>query len=154
MGKNRWEDQLMQQIKTTFKTDEIQDAVLEIIRARLVENWRGYLALESDGYEIFITQYAGSNSWTKGYKIIYSIEDYQDWYDFLPNSGVSLSDESDRIELEKSEWKNWKDFKSAKEIDNEKVTVLKQELWDELPVETFENQIEYAQEGFTEEVEN
>ena len=69
--------------KTIFSTEEIADAVEELVRLRLVENWTGSLNLETDGKQIFVTQYPDSNSWMDGCVTLYSIEEHEDWDDFF-----------------------------------------------------------------------
>jgi hypothetical protein len=67
------------EIKTTFEVDKVEEAINEILRARLVENWKGSLNLETDGKSIILTQYASNNSWQQGYDTIYSIDENTCW---------------------------------------------------------------------------
>jgi hypothetical protein len=68
--------------KTTYKINQVEDAIFQIVKLRLVENWTGCLKLESDGKEIIISQFPGGNSWTDGYETLYQISESDDWSDF------------------------------------------------------------------------
>jgi len=65
--------------KTTFKISEIDQAVEQLYRLRLVDGWTGCLKLESDGKKLIITQFPSPNSWTRGYQTICMIEDWFTW---------------------------------------------------------------------------
>ncbi len=113
--------------KTIFSTEEIPDAVEELVRLRLVENWTGCLNLETDGKQIFVTQYPDSNSWMDGCVTLYSVEEHQDWDDFFD---INTDDE------EGEEW--------------EKMTP--EQKWDEVNrIEYLTEAFSNAQEKFDEE---
>jgi len=93
-------------IKEEFGMDEVHDAIENILKAKLVHNWGGSLNLETNGKEIILTQYAGSNSWTKGYTTFYTIEDYHTLSDFITGFDeidgklVNQEDENDTTTVE------------------------------------------------------
>lgn len=62
--------------KTTFRMDQVDDAVYTIFDLKFKDGWTGCLKLETDGKKIYITQYPGSNSWMQGCDTIFMLEDY------------------------------------------------------------------------------
>jgi len=91
--------------KTTFKIDELDQAVIEMYRLKLIERWGAFVALEYDpaANELYITQYASCNSWTRGtYRIAYC-EEWTSWSDIE----IGMSGSGSEIQLRKDIWQEF-----------------------------------------------
>jgi hypothetical protein len=66
-------------MKTTYKLDELDQAVEQLYRLRLLHNWTGCLKLESNGKKLIISQFPSPSNWTQGFDMVYMIEDWFVW---------------------------------------------------------------------------
>jgi hypothetical protein len=65
--------------KTTFTIDELDQAVEQLYRLRLLHNWTGCLKLESNGKKLIISQFPSSSNWTQGYSLVLMLENWFSW---------------------------------------------------------------------------
>lgn len=70
-------------IKQIFKVKNLEEAINEILKAKLIAGWPGCLKLETNGNEILLTQYQDCRDYQQGYTTIYQISDSQTWPNFL-----------------------------------------------------------------------
>lgn len=86
-------------IKTNFKKTDLENAVTELYKARLIGGWTGCLKLETNKHHIILSQYPSSSTWRLGYKTIAVLDDWFDWGDI---EGFYLRDDG-RVEIESDE---------------------------------------------------
>lgn len=83
-------------IKTNFKTSDVENAVIEAYKARLLAGWCGCLKLQTNKHHIILTQYQSPNNWIRGYLTIFSLDNYYTWDEI---EGFYLRDDG-QIEIE------------------------------------------------------
>jgi hypothetical protein len=92
-------------MKTTFTTDELPQAVIEMYRLRLIEQRVGFLALEFDPTtkKLHIFQYPSCNSWTQGMYRVAHCENWVSWSDLE----IGPCGSGSTIQLRKDIWQDF-----------------------------------------------
>ena len=71
-------------MKDSYKINQLERAVEDLLRWKFVDGRSGYLTLEINdaNTELTFGQYPSSNSWTQGWTTIWSISDHETISDF------------------------------------------------------------------------
>jgi hypothetical protein len=145
-------------IQTTFDLDEVEKAVIQLYRLKLINGWGGTLKLETDGEKLYISQFPSSSSWTQGLETVWSVDDYVSW-DALGIGRYAVTEKG--IALEEFDWQPAGTRKITAEeaeeydVSNESLVVEDEEaFFDDLPKsEIFYDDIQQAEERLAELIE-
>lgn len=98
-----------------FEPAQIEDAILALVRHRLVDGWHGDLRLEYDTEykRLVILQYESISTYTQNYETVYRIPAHYTWADFLPDCGVHGN--SEMLFVEAALWHGYETLMFAKQ---------------------------------------